>query len=104
MSCNNCSRIRKEIRTPRELVEAITLIRKKVADKTIKYLGYGADGEPFSRFSNSRHWGDIISNYFACKSCGQVIQLRAETYHGSGGKLAPKDSIGEKLSIDCFIP
>ncbi|EGU34017.1 hypothetical protein VIBRN418_20334 [Vibrio sp. N418] len=102
MSCDNCKQIKLEISNPNDLVEAIHLVRRNVESKTLKYLGYGAFGEPFSRFSNGKYWGDIVNNYFSCRLCGQLIHLRAETYHGSGGQLIHRPALVEKICIDGF--
>ncbi|AYO19649.1 hypothetical protein BBM40_21475 [Vibrio parahaemolyticus] len=102
MSCDSCKQIKLKIGSPDDLVTAILLVRRSVEAKSLKYLGYGAFGEPFSRFSNGKCWGDIVNNYFACKSCGQLIHLRAETYHGSGGQLAQIAALTEKVCIDGF--
>ncbi len=102
MSCGKCSRLVREIRNPQKLTESILLLRTNTEKGNLKYLGFGSYGQPFSQIANGKNWGDFVSNYFVCKLCGQVIQLRAETYHGSGGKIAAVESILGKLYIDEF--
>ncbi len=102
MSCGKCSGLVMEIRNPQKLTESILLLRTETEKGNLKYLGFGSYGQPFSQIANGKNWGDFVNNYFVCKLCGQVIHLRAETYHGSGGKIAAVESILGKLYIDEF--
>ena len=102
MTCESCENIRKSIRSPSDLKAAIFLVKTKVLDETLKYLGSGYHGDPFSRISSGGGWGDFVSNYFSCNTCNQIIHLQAETYHGSGGSLNSISEIEEKLEKDTY--
>ncbi|MFZ3512617.1 hypothetical protein LC147_05975 [Vibrio harveyi] len=103
MSCEDCSDAARKINDPKDLANAMCFLNERTEAKTLKYLGYGSWGEPFSQMVNRKGWNDLICNYFACRTCGQVFNLYAETYHGSGGAIAAIDSIAGKLFIDEFV-
>jgi len=88
---------------PADLNRAITTIADAVHKGLLHYEGAGQSGDPFSRIG-SGHWGDFVSNYFSCTSCGQLFHLHAETYHGSGGAFEKIDKIEEKLQGDTYDP
>ncbi|WP_010385240.1 hypothetical protein [Pseudoalteromonas rubra] len=102
MSCDKCQSIKKVIKVPRDLKEAILLAKLKIEDGTLKYLGAGAYGDPFKRIASGQGWSDFVNNYFSCSSCYQVFNLHAETYHGSGGKLEAVEEIQGELSNDVY--
>lgn len=102
MSCDKCRTIKKVIKVPGDLTEAILLVKLKIEDGTLKYLGTGSYGEPFKRIDSGKGWSDFVNNYFSCASCKQIFNLHAETYHGSGGKLAAVEEIQGVLGNDVY--
>jgi len=102
MSCDKCRSIKKVIKVPRELTEAILLSKLKIEDGTLKYLGTGQYGDPFKRIASGKGWSDFVNNYFACAYCDQIFNLHAETYHGSGGKLEAVEQIDGELGLDVY--
>jgi len=102
MSCDKCQSIKKVIKVPRDLTEAILLARLKIEDGTLKYLGAGCYGDPFKRIDSGKGWSDFVNNYFSCLSCNQIFNLHAETYHGSGGKLEAIAEIKDELINDVY--
>ncbi len=102
MTCKKCQNIKKIINVPSDLKIAINLSRLKIEDGTLKYLGAGSYGDPFSYIANGKGWGDFVNNYFKCNGCRQIFNLHAETYHGSGGKLEPVEKIDGKLCDDKY--
>lgn len=103
MICEDCSDAAGKINNPKDLANAICFLNERTEAKAFKYLGYGSWGEPFSQIVKRKGWSDLICNYFACRTCGQVFNLYAETYHGSGGAIAAIDSITGKLFVDEFV-
>jgi hypothetical protein len=97
MSCIQCQSINKIIKKPKDLTEAILLAKSKLEDGTLRYLGEGSYGSPFSQIESGKGWSDIVNNYFTCNSCEQIFNLSAETYHGSGGELTAVDSVKGEL-------
>lgn len=102
LSCDNCLRISKVIRSPNDLSQAIKLAKLKVDDGVIKYIGFGSYGDPFYRIASGKGWGDFVDNYFRCENCNQLISLHAETYHGSGGKLEHVNAVDGELINDTY--
>jgi hypothetical protein len=102
MSCDSCVRLTSgtPIRLPKDLKQAISRASEALKNGILKYEGAGAVGEPFNKLAEGRHWGDFVSNYFSCISCGQLFHLHAETYHGAGGAFEKIGKIEEKLQND----
>lgn len=100
MNCDSCKQIKLKIGCLDDLATAILLVRRKIEAKSLKYLGYGAFGEPYSILSNGKYWGNIVNNYFACESWAQLLHLREEIYHGSSGQWAQLATLAEKVCID----
>jgi len=97
MSCDKCQDMERIIKRPQDLTEAILLAYSKLEIGELYYLGTGFYGTPLSRMSSGKGWSDIVSNYFECCNCGQIIYLHAETYHGSGGRMEFVTSIKGEL-------
>ena len=97
MSCNHCRNINKVIDLPSDLISAIRLVKNKLEDGSLSYLGAGFWGEPFSKIESGEGWSDIVDQYFCCVNCQQKIRLYAETYHGSGGMLEAVQEIEGEL-------
>ena len=87
MSCNTCNSLQRKISSPNELENAIYSLINSIDQNEIKYLGKGDWGDDFNKFRQSMSWGDLVQNYFECNKCSQIIELGAETYHGSGGSV-----------------
>jgi hypothetical protein len=89
--CPSCKDINIEfrIKVPSDLRQAIAVTRDNLADGTISDATTGADDKPFRELSSSGKWDDVLHYRFQCNSCGQLFELHAETYHGSGGWWKP---------------
>ena len=72
---------------------ALKIVRGNIEDRTLRELvpsGQGVVGiTPFSDLSENGPWPDILICRFECTSCGQLYQLSADAFHGSGGQWAP---------------
>jgi hypothetical protein len=88
---------------PAELRQAITLAKQYITGGTLQEVESEAAkalGDlPFSRVSAEGPWDDVLHYRFRCRQCGELFELAAETYHGSGGAWKPenKASIRERL-------
>jgi len=104
MSCNQCIRLTSgtPIKLPSDLKRAIRKAAEALEIGVLQYEGAGQFGDPFSQIAKGGHWGDFVSNYFSCASCGQLFHLHAETYHGAGGAFEEIDEIEEKLQDDTY--
>jgi len=102
MSCDNCIRLISgtPIKSPTNLRQAINKAAEALRSGKLKYEGAGKWGDPFLYLAGGGHWGDFVSNYFSCSSCGQLFHLHAETYHGSGGAFEKITAIDEQLQGD----
>lgn len=91
LMCLSCSdlNIEFQIRFPSDLRQAIAVTRDNLADGTIAEVPTGGEGMPFNELDPSGKWEDILRYHFKCNTCGQVFELFAETYHGSGGWWKP---------------
>jgi hypothetical protein len=87
---------------PKDLKRAIGKAAEAVANGVLKYEGAGQSGDPFRPLASGGHWSDLVSNYFSCRSCGQLFHLHAETYHGSGGAFEKIEKIEEQLQGDTY--
>jgi hypothetical protein len=102
MSCDHCAGLTTgtPIKLPVHLVRAIKKAAEAIKNGVLKYEGAGRWGDPFSQLAEGKHWGDFVSNYFSCRSCGQLFHLHAETYHGSGGAFEKVEKIEAQLQGD----
>jgi hypothetical protein len=91
LMCPSCKDLNIEfiIRFPSDLRQAIAVTRDNLADGTISDVTTDGDGKPFHELSSSGKWDDVLHYRFQCISCGQLFELHAETYHGSGGWWKP---------------
>ena len=106
MACDNCISLTSgtPIKHPADLKRAISKADDAIKHQVLKYEGAGVMGDPFSKLALGGHWGDFVSNYFSCRTCGQFFHLNAETYHGSGGAFKKVDQITEQLQRDTYAP
>ena len=104
MSCDNCRRLTPgtPIKVPDDLRRAINMAAEAVKSGVLKYEGAGSSGEPFEPLARGGYWSDFVSNYFSCKTCGQLFHLHAETYHGAGGAFEKIRKIKERLQNDTY--
>lgn len=105
MSCDRCANLCVEyrIKLPVELSRAVALAHSYVADGTIVEVQNSSvatlGDRPFSEVTANGPWDDVLYHQFRCSNCGELFELVAETYHGSGGAWKPKNtaSIRERL-------
>lgn len=105
MPCECCANLCVEyrIRVPAELRRAIALAQEYIGDGTLEEVESEAAqalGDlPFSEVSVAGPWDDVLHYRFRCRQCGELFELVAETYHGSGGAWKPENgaSIRERL-------
>ena len=90
------------MKTASDLRSVIQFLAETVARGRLEYRGAGEWGDPFAQLAKGGHWGDFVSNYFACRSCGQLFHLQAETYHGAGGGVKKIEKIEEPLRNDVY--
>jgi hypothetical protein len=90
-SCASCQDLQTEfiIRFPSDLRKAIAVTRDNLADGTIEDITPGGDCRPFDELVTSGKWDDVLQYRFQCNTCGQLFELHADTYHGSGGWWRP---------------
>ena len=93
--CSSCKDLNSEfqIKLPSDLKQAIAVTRDKLADGTISDVTKDGDCKPFDELVSSGKWDDVLLYHFKCNTCGQLFELSAETYHGSGGVWKPIDKI-----------
>jgi len=89
--CPSCKDLNTEfqIKFPSDLKKAIAVTRDNLADGTISNVTKGGDCKPFEELVSSGKWDDVLLYRFQCNTCGQLFELSAETYHGSGGWWKP---------------
>jgi len=89
--CPSCKDLNIEfpIKFPSDLRKAIAVTRDNLADGTILDITIGGDCKPFEKLISSGQWDDVLQYHFQCNRCGQLFELHAETYHGSGGWWKP---------------
>lgn len=94
--CSSCKDLNIEfkIRLPSDLRKAIAVARDNLTDGTISNITEEADCRPFVELVSSGKWDDVLQYRFSCNTCGQVFELHAETYHGSGGHWMPIETEG----------
>jgi hypothetical protein len=80
------------------LREAIAAARDHLANGTISDVIVARECKPFNDLVTSGKWDDVLHDQFQCKSCGQLFELSAETYHSAGGWWRP---IERKNSDPC---
>ncbi len=102
MTCNSCKSLEKDIRSPSDLKNAIRITAGMCKLGELKYIGAGRWGDPFINISSGSGWGDLVSNYFQCSHCEQYFHLKAETYHGSGGRLEQILGIEDEVQNDQY--
>ena len=93
--CSSCKDLNTEfqINLPSDLRKAIAVTRDNLADGTISDITMNEDCQPFDELVSSGKWDDVLLYHFKCNTCGQLFELSAETYHGSGGWWKPIDRI-----------
>jgi len=91
--CSFCKDLNTEfrIKLPSDLKKAIAVTRDNLVDGTISDITTGGDCKPFDELVSSGKWDDVLLYHFKCNTCGQLFELSAETYHGSGGWWKPID-------------
>ncbi|MBC7750376.1 MAG: hypothetical protein H7Z73_01470 [Candidatus Saccharibacteria bacterium] len=104
MSCSQCQNEVPfiKIKVPQNLKEAIITAKSAVESGCLVYRGMGNFADPFKSIASGSGWGDFVSNYFTCASCGQWFHLHAETYHGSGGALERIPSQPQNIQNDAY--
>ena len=95
MSCKDCEDLSVEyqIASPSDLRQAIAVVRDSIEARTIQETpsrpnAYGGNAS-FQDIVHGGAWDDFVCFEFQCTQCGQLFQLSAETYHGSGGAWRP---------------
>ena len=78
-----------DITLPQHLRAAISLARNGILDGTIEDITSTHVDVPFTELANGGQWADDVLFNFKCTHCGQIFELAAETYHGSGGWWKP---------------
>jgi hypothetical protein len=93
--CPDCNLLNHIIRItlPADLMRAIAMTREGVEKKIITEFAPSEDIQSFMDSAATGTWGDFILYHFMCKTCSQVFQLSAETYHGADGWWKPVDGI-----------
>lgn len=87
MTCARCADLCQEvlIRTPGELEKAVRVAGANVDDGTIIEINSAKSPTPLSELRSLGPRPDFINADFRCVTCGEIFQLRCETYHGQGG-------------------
>jgi hypothetical protein len=82
--------LQSDIASPAALSNAIRIVRANLNDVTLRERGQvDENAMRFAALSEQGPWPDWISCGFECASCGELFELSAETYHGSGGTWRP---------------
>ena len=103
MPCGHCADLCVEylIRTPSELRKAIAVVNKNLIDGTIMERKGATPtdltGPSFASVAAGGPWDDIVAYSFQCTNCGEVFELTANTYHGSGGAWRPKKAASVRV-------
>ena len=100
--CDHCREVCQsfKIALPRDLTNAIRVVKDNIADGTILESDYWPskhiklDLAPFSAVNEKGPWDDYLEYYFECPRCRQLFRLFAETYHGSEGGWEPVERTG----------
>jgi hypothetical protein len=97
MPCDRCASLCVEyrIKLPVELRRAIAIAHENIADGTIEEIPSASSATlgdaPFSNVKTDGPWDDVVHHRFRCRSCGELFELSAETFHGSGGAWRAED-------------
>jgi hypothetical protein len=97
MPCDRCASLCVEyrIKVPAELRRAIAIAHENIADGTIEEVplaaAAGYSDTPISNVKPDGSWDDVLHYRFRCSSCGELFELSAKTYHGTGGAWRPED-------------
>jgi hypothetical protein len=93
--CSSCKDLNSEfqIKLPSDLRKAIAVTRDNLADGTISDVTIHGFCKSFDDLVSLGKWDDVLLYHFKCNTCGQLFELSAETYHGSGGWWKPIDKI-----------
>jgi len=91
--CTHCAPLQKEIAIslPKDLVKAVQEAQRYVAGGILEerqHEGY-PKSDALAAFKLEGPWDDIVAFDFRCTYCGRSFDIRADTYHGSGGTWGP---------------
>jgi hypothetical protein len=89
MACEKCADLclEYEIHTTGDLRKAFAVVRDNLADHTIQQVSGSDVLSDIKSIEEGGGWsGDHLSYQFKCTNCGELFNLDAETYHGSGGQ------------------
>jgi hypothetical protein len=88
MACEKCADLclEYEIRSPADLRKAFAVARDNIADNTIQLASGSGSYWSFAKaIAEKGPWpDDTLFCQFACRSCGELFNLSADTYHGGG--------------------
>ena len=89
MACEKCADLclEYEIHTSGDLRKAFAVVRDNLADHTIQQVSGSDVLSDIKSIEEGGGWpDDYLSCRFKCTNCGELFNLDAETYHGSGGQ------------------
>ena len=93
-ACEVCGAVvERAIELPRDLARAVAELRGALgAGGLVERRGSaGPLDTPFSTLVEGPPWPDVVRCAFECRRCGATLELSAETYHGSGGRLRRRE-------------